>query len=697
MSNASVSIQFSAKETVTDDDYWIKIEQDESPVTVTKKELATMLDSFFGVEPCNGTGDGDVTIPDEDKFIEAVQTNFDLNLCDSTDTGQWKGVFQVYLNDPDADYVLRYTNGKTLSTSVKKKKITGSIVVQNQSSTTLDYHVLEDRSVSFWWNATPADGSTPEITRVGRVLSWDSNETGTICYQYWTQYDEVSFLVYAEDDGEYGECDVAGFYQGLYAAINLQQSTQEDDTSYLKDLYCPTDWSVSFADNNAGESPTVECFVDVQTVYKCQCSGDIAYTIYSERIVTCPDGQQCKTTEESCRINKGTVEEFGGYVDCNETTGDMSDPEFYKQNCCFYPDGVTLPKCKSVYSLKAADKGLSTEKKAELTKKYNGRVKFVPVYPIGGNCGTLKTTQLLQPLNCCDEVEEDLKFTEDDIPAVLPAGSWCMLTAQYGADWRPYTWTTSNHDTRFLNGERTIESDEPVRLVADDDFCGYTIITVTDGCTTQEVAILSPDGDWEEIEWDYEFARNWFEGVDYDEPLTHIASGYWGITAIRGQYKLYEAVYMQSWSASSKITYPYTDESDIGSCPQDSSWLTNINNGLDRAFDTLYRLKNENEFNDDPIIVGNADWYEDHLDSGEPENPANPGCLSKLRSVYRSSVGEAVSFSSEYYYADYRFSPYPWVEDVTFYSVFAHILVHDENRDTGYTGRKSHLYKWVCK
>ena len=124
----------------------------------------------------------------------------------------------------------------------------------------------------------------------------------------------------------------------------------------------------------------------------------------------------------------------------------------------------------------------------------NGDYVSVEFAPRLKPCGEQVTEYDTSPTNCCDVVVP-LAVDNDSTPDVLPAGESIMIYFDDGV--APYTIKTSNSNTRLGNGRRSQVSESPVALVAaNEDFCGATEISCSDGCTSVSKKVRSDQGHW---------------------------------------------------------------------------------------------------------------------------------------------------------------------------------------------------------
>lgn len=125
-------------------------------------------------------------------------------------------------------------------------------------------------------------------------------------------------------------------------------------------------------------------------------------------------------------------------------------------------------------------------------ENWTGNVVYEAVGP-DGPCG--KVIETWEGRNdCCDEIPP-IVWDYESSADVLDQGKNILLFVTGGH--APYTWKTSSNGTFFQGGRKTIQTSVPwVRLYAGATFCGKTLVSVADGCTSASSIIRSADGQW---------------------------------------------------------------------------------------------------------------------------------------------------------------------------------------------------------
>lgn len=527
MSNQNLVINLQNPDTTTSADFWIKLFQEEYPdETITLGETAELLDEMFGIESCSPVE----VIPSEEpiteeEFAEKISADERLDICNTTVDFDFLTVVRVYVSDFAREYKLVWSNAvaeEGIRTTSSEQE---TLVVEKATSAQVTYPAQE--GIFTWITCIPYDNATsnPEIKLVDGSLEWEGEMTGSISASYSTLYDSYEVTVFGETD-EYKDGSVLGFYVGLVEDLTLSPPSTLPEDELKRQKYC------------GGERVNVDepdklmyCYKDVHIEERCQCEKTLNNSYILREKATCPSGITCGTTRNTYEIgenNDGSTFEYEGeykvgdeykvtYVDCNETTGDINNPEFYELACC-YPPEFALPECSTVYTTNPGGKGLTEAKKQEYYTQFGiNNVVFEAVSPEDGDCGRYITKQSLIVRNCCDAVEEPLAIDKNETAEVLPPDGSIIV---YTVDGRlPITFHTSDSNTYFTNGEQEIiVNGHDAYLYANDEFCGTTEVTVADGCSTDSVTIRSTEGQWIEVDInDYADIPPRFGGITADE------------------------------------------------------------------------------------------------------------------------------------------------------------------------------------
>lgn len=505
--NKSISINFDNKKYVSQSsEYWLKLELVEEKDTATLGEVAELLDAIYEINPCEDKTEDSLVIEEQksepitlERLQELVKNQFKLNMCNANFNNDYIAKVKVFRSHKTLPYVLKFDNGEIKSTTFTQEQITENLTVENATSVTLSYTLAGNLYTTLNNYVFTTDKITTPILKIdGSTISWDVPITASITASYLTEYDLVEIAVFANEEGEMGECLVLGFYHGLVEELTLTPPDIDEDTNEIyRSKYCGTNrWEITSEDN-------VTCYETRTMIYKCQCSGEVAYEVTEEVNVTCPQDIRCPrgfgTTINNgvatCSVNLGFKTIEAGYIDCGETTDDINSPEFYMEYCCDYPQ-VTLPKCDVYYAKNPGGKTLDIDKQNEYISKYGELVEFINVSPENGDCGNIKYNQVRNRKNCCDEV---LPIIYDTINSVTTLSKGTSGIIYISGGRAPFKYSVRGHSFSFDGGQDIISEDRHVRIYAGPDSCGPAWVTVSDGCSEAKGYLRSPDGSWSSV------------------------------------------------------------------------------------------------------------------------------------------------------------------------------------------------------
>lgn len=545
------------------DIYFVAIEQVPYPSeTADLGEVAELLDELYSLEPCAVAAEPaeDAVTPSpfdlttgqpQDRFgapitLEQFQALIAKYLpttsCDITVNNDYSTSVKVWVSDLKEDHRLVLTNGSFEPPTLVTESISEKITVEGATSTRLKHPLfaVKGKEPVFEWNTLlphEVGGTSITLDEDKETLRWDATCTGTILATYTTKYYLYNILVYATDTGEYGECKAIAFFHGLTDDTDIQEPDTKKIEESDRDNYC--DDNINSHIINTGKDHNVTCYLEETVERKCDCSGSTKDKITKLVKTACPEGIRCPGNGddiETCSVVVGQSFSYQ-YVDCDETTQDISDPAFYLEKCCYAPE-FGLPKCSSVMRSNPGGKSLSEEDKKFYTDTYGeGRVNFVGITPEDGDCGTTTTEQKLTALSCCDEVPSDVVIDEESTADILPPDS-SILVYMSGGQY-PYTFKTSAANTYFSNGKRTIVTDNPyVKLYGGTFFCGGTSVSVTDGCSTDSTLVKSTEGQWVVVGSECQFKGA--VGEYSTTPVEGVTGGVTGYTYTVGVHRVVE-------------------------------------------------------------------------------------------------------------------------------------------------------------
>jgi hypothetical protein len=527
--SASLIGSFVRRPVVPGAGYWLHIEQVlPEDDTASLGEVADLIDEIWGTSRCGEEESESASVQQqeqtntaspisEEEYAEIVRTQFRPGLCGMNFNGDWPTQIKVAVSHPGEPYTLRLSNGRIVKTVAVDEAVSKIIVVDNAASVDLEFPALSGGSFTWRGSVYGQSGNMtgPPITLSGRTLSWGQICTGSIIADYSTRYDLVDVVVNGDDTGEPGECLATCFFRGLVDEIDMEQPDISDENEGLEIYRQPFCGAGTGAIGN-DDNDQVTCYEDITYIYRCQCSKKEAdrHTEYMVE-VQCPPDIRCQGGADKCHAFMGSREVFAGYVDCGETTGDISDPEYRTRICC--DDVVSLPRCIITYSKNPGGVPFDSEKERIYRAKYGEKLRIVAVSPADGDCGTIKTVIKIRPKNCCDVVEP-MSWDADISAEVVAPGSRVLVGVIGGAP--PYHWSVRGEGFT-LDGYNMRDgyTDTPYTWIyASSISCGWCQITVSDGCSVVAGGVRSTLGHW--------VSRLDFNARDYAEQHISEYGGY---------------------------------------------------------------------------------------------------------------------------------------------------------------------------
>ncbi len=493
-------------------DHWIRLEEIEEP-PLTVSEAANLIDEVFDIDPCGpdiqmAKPKEEDSAPTEEEFGDTVKEEFDLALCKVDLFGGGNVTVKITQSHPGNPYKLRLSYGRIGETVRKTEKISLTVRVENATQVELESPCEGDDSFNWLTSTKPQP-----IKRTDNTLHWEYPATGTIGGSYLTSFDEVTVYVPQETE-------LLAFGVKCFDKITLYPPPNPDidEINRKKEKYCPEDNLGSSTES--GDDPPDPPTHITREEWRCICSGKHAYYTY-------PAGYGLASEYTG---NVIFDDKFGGYVDCGKITGDISTAKFYEQICCEQPS-FGVPHCKKKY---VKNPGGKAPNKSLVAQYGTEGVEYIGLSPADGDCGSTVYEQVLHPRNCCDEVETAVSIRKDLTPDVLGGGGHIYCYCEGGTG--DYTWRTTSDKTHFSNGKKEMKGYR-LTLHADEQFCGTTELSVTDGCTTDIQVVRSNIGHWMPIPWNEEFARSVFTGMKGHNTSYHY------YYAINGGYQLRERIY----------------------------------------------------------------------------------------------------------------------------------------------------------
>lgn len=491
------------EESVLADSSWVRLEQQlEEEDIASPQETAEFLDTVFDTDSCIDSSavdgsDSDVEV-DEAGEAEAPITVSEFNEIAKTlsysicsQVGDNVDVLVEVHTSHDLPYVIRVIGGEHISTSSDYKEINETFSIDSASYVDLQYRFSSISAIDLYLD-TSAD-----YTVSGSLVVFDKSVSGSIRVQGTVVFDVITVTMNNIDE----ECKVIAFYEELAASLEVEPPVIDDTIENPED-FCAYDQNF---DVNPDD---VSCYKIVNYLTKCRCSDTTVDRETVELSTDCGDGQLfCPQNQTSCQKLLGSETYVKAYTDCDETTDDISDPEFYEQKCCYPPD-FALPRCSVSKSVYRGGKGIDGGT-AKYKSIYGDDTKFVAVGPNGPICGTTTVEQRLGSLDCC-ELATDVYFDTVNNPSVMSDYDAVVLFILKGL--APFTFMSGQDETCFedANGNevQSITQDHHHVSFYSKDICGTIEVHVTDSCGTEDTLyIRALDGQWVTREYrDYKAA-----------------------------------------------------------------------------------------------------------------------------------------------------------------------------------------------
>ena len=433
-------------------------------------DAANMVNAAYDIDPCEEADSetaadeetAEDAVPEDadlisrDEFADWIADNLDMSVCAVNADGSYNAQVKVFRSHQNIPYVLRLTNGESISTVVTEEVVSERIEIDG-SSATLTYAYAGNLQCAH---------AVKSIK--GSTVNFASEISGTISVKYTTRYDLVTIIVNGED-GEAGECTAIGFMSG-YATDSIELSAPEKDDDTTEEeaaWYCSNPEITTPGDN-------VTCYKIVRRHTKCACSPDtIVDTETIEKVVPCPRQYKCPGAETTCRKLIGTESETKGYVVCDgDYTDKCGDMESAVELCCGKSPMLRPPCCKVTLAY-SGGKSIDT---AKYISTYGPNTRFVAVAPKKGICGTL--TKTYEHDSCCEDVE-DLTPAETN-PSTISSGQSVLIA--FGGGLGPFDWTISGGAT-FAGGATTATTLESrIRVYAPETLCRDVTISISGQC-----------------------------------------------------------------------------------------------------------------------------------------------------------------------------------------------------------------------
>lgn len=542
------------------DTYWIRLELAETDESLSKSEVAEVIDTLYDIDPCNPEEpepDEEKTdeLPfDEEEFAQVIQDKLAPNFCRQADTFYTVQI-KVFTSHPEEPYRLQLTNGSIGGKIRETGQITETVTLNGDTSATLSSPTVSKFSVQMPVGMLTSSNATQiAMEQRGSQLSFSEPVHGSMSASYTTEYDLVDINVYNNPDGTPGECLVIAFYHNLTEELSISPPDGLEEEWLDREKYCDPIF------NSTQDRPddNITCYENITYQHKCRCSNSIACEVTEQVVVPCPPrlkhcaspgSMMSDTVEEDdhyrCSQFLGNRTVLGDYVSCpeilyNHQTGEvaqngensvMADADYYEARCCI-PPTESLPDCQVMWEKNPGGKPIDPKVEAKYKVEWGSRVEFVGISPEDNNCGTIKTVIMDTARSCCDFVTPIVWDNEFSVE-ILADNSQGVIRVSGGR--LPFTVSVRGSGF-YLDRSRTMRD----AIVHSGDFliytgqaCGYCVVTVSDGCSTVVGGIRSTNGKWEAIS----NPGTCLEG-SYD---TIIDGSVFTTAIISGQYKMVES------------------------------------------------------------------------------------------------------------------------------------------------------------
>lgn len=529
MTEKSLQINFSLKGGGRPvDPYWLRMEMVKNDDTqMTVGEAADFIDTLYDVSICGRANDDPQTIELQEtpaaSAWEQALARLRLPSCEALaamedDAGAYDAQLKVYRSHQGELYKMLLSSGDIRSVVRTEERVTLTLDIEDKSYITLNTPIVHSPIIA--WQGV--DG--PDIRIIGNTLYWDGVFTGVLRAEFNTIYDLVDIHVHGIATGEQEivdgsigdgkwlgtgwysgdedgtelldakdiECAVLAFYHYQFETIILHKPEIDESVS-IDDMMAICEWAGSTivpGDDDFGRDG--ECFKAVKSIEICECGGE-RNTIRKQVKTGCPPGVKSGTV-----VNEGK-EEAGGFdfVDCGGRD-EVSTDAYYEETCCRGRNDAAedlLPKCRERHSLHIGNCKPDYE---WLKKAYGEDVQVVMVGAKEGACGELIVTQDTSGSSCCEGVS-GLSWDDERSAKVAAQGTVAIVYVEGG---RLPVYVKVRGKGFSLDGEGLrdgIVDGHAINIFADDGSCGAAKVTVTDGCSTANGVVKSPNGSWYEL------------------------------------------------------------------------------------------------------------------------------------------------------------------------------------------------------
>lgn len=481
---------------------WIRLEQEEHGLTeaATVAEAARLIDALYGMDACtqglSGGGNpvDETDTPAQETFDIAAANFMGEALCASDE--YWTARVRVMTSHQDSRPVLQTESAEIVSTEPIQRRVSETLELSNgQTSVDLTWPYAGNLSASL-----PA-GTTAQV--LGSTLNLSRPLAQKyLRVSYSTRYERVRLRVpvaaatpapdTSVERGTPQEAALIAFWSGLASLVALEEPERDRSSNQaLIDSLCSRRYS--------GKTQDKECTRTVEYYKRCRCSGSEANGESRQ------EQEDCSCGKKSPGSHLGLVRRLEGYTNCeNEDDEELTDPEYYKEQCCKQP-ARALPQCKEEREEFRGGEGIQGGA-AYYQAIYGENVRLEAVTPEGGSCGEKIRHWNVEPLDCCLEIEQPLQAHPDN-PNKISKGERLTIRVFGGRQalpgeepwplvWEAYGGLVFEKSGTSLLSEGTAEE----VVIAKQNICHQPWIVVDDKCkpvtlkfegVDEEVATLS--------------------------------------------------------------------------------------------------------------------------------------------------------------------------------------------------------------
>lgn len=480
---------------------WIKTVQEEQALSeaATVAEVARLIDQLYGLDACtqglSGGGEAaDGTNTPAEETFDSAAAAFMGNICESDE--YWIAHILVMVSHPllPERPVLQTESAEIVATEPVQRRVNETVELSSgQSSLDLAWPYAGGLSVNL------PDGITASVKGSTLNLSRPIPATRHLRLSYQTSYQRVSLQVPVEQASPAPDTSIARgtpqeaaliAFWGNLASLCAPEPPERDESSQTAiDKLCSRRYSDHTKDK--------ECTRTVEYYKRCKCSGTEALGESRQ------EQEDCSCGKRSPGSHLGLERRLEGYTDCDEKDEELADPEYYKEQCCKPPQG-RLPSCSEEREEYKGGEGIEGGA-AYYRTLYGANVRMEAVTPEGGSCGEKIRQWIVEPLDCCSEVEEPLQADSGN-PIKVNKGDRITLRVQGGRralpgqEDHPLEWTATGGLVFEKTGTASLrEGTAEEVLIAQENICHQPTVVVDDGCKPVTLQFEGVDDDHPEL------------------------------------------------------------------------------------------------------------------------------------------------------------------------------------------------------